>query len=388
MFNTDLERTIQWALEASVYVAPTDYGLTHAELVEVVHLVGAFKEGQVVDALGHLGSQVDYDYRKKPVRYWREQPSGGFGYSDFGLPQQHDPRNIEAFEFVHRQLREAADLQGAAKARVERSVILARGEQQGHARPDLQLSITSYLLDKRMTEADGVLAFAPHRAEYPSPKEQQAQWDAHIRRHMDRRPGFEKILAVVREVLGRRTEGRPPSQNALKSFPNYLERLGYPPPVRTWWVKTAEELERASGELFPGAVLVLAASLCEGALLALFMAVPTFRAANREAKMGKGSKNVRFTEDLIKVLRGVFPEKPLTPALADRAIFLNDLRQRIHLGRLLDAPERYPNPDARPEEARAALETTHQIVRAVIDWVEKNPPPYVDAEIDAGSDSK
>ena len=48
-------------------------------------------------------------------------------------------------------------------------------------------------------------------------------------------------------------------------------------------------------------------------------------------------------------------------------------RQRIHAGRMLsDFPTGVP--DIRPEEARDAKATAEQVVRRVLDWLQKFPP--------------
>ena len=55
-----------------------------------------------------------------------------------------------------------------------------------------------------------------------------------------------------------------------------------------------------------------------------------------------------------------------------RADTLVRTRQRIHAGRMLSD---YPGgpPDLRPDEARDAKGTAEQVVRAILDWLQKNP---------------
>lgn len=108
-------------------------------------------------------------------------------------------------------------------------------------------------------------------------------------------------------------------------------------------------------------------------------AVPEFRdALNTEYK--GGLKNWRF-DGVMRVLRRppnpVFDAAPRSPSgnIAERALALNELRQRIHSGRLLHEPTRYPHPDARPEEASEAREVATRLARIVLDWVAKNPLP-------------
>ena len=59
-----------------------------------------------------------------------------------------------------------------------------------------------------------------------------------------------------------------------------------------------------------------------------------------------------------------------TKHLADALI---QTRQRVHAGRMI---EDYagPVPDLRPEEAKEARVVAERVVRAVIDWLARNPP--------------
>jgi len=60
--------------------------------------------------------------------------------------------------------------------------------------------------------------------------------------------------------------------------------------------------------------------------------------------------------------------------LAERALRLNELRQRIHLGRYwFVGSNRGDRFDLRPEEAREARETLDQILRELIRWLELHP---------------
>ena len=62
-------------------------------------------------------------------------------------------------------------------------------------------------------------------------------------------------------------------------------------------------------------------------------------------------------------------EKPVAPG---SALSGNQQRQRIHAGRMLSD---YPGgpPDVRPDEARDAKATAEQVVRAILDWLQRNP---------------
>lgn len=57
----------------------------------------------------------------------------------------------------------------------------------------------------------------------------------------------------------------------------------------------------------------------------------------------------------------------------NRAETLIRNRQRIHAGRMLSEFPGGP-PDIRPDEARDAKATADQVVRAVLDWLQRFPP--------------
>ena len=57
-----------------------------------------------------------------------------------------------------------------------------------------------------------------------------------------------------------------------------------------------------------------------------------------------------------------------------RAVGLINARQRIHAGRMLSEFPTGSAPDLRPDEARDAKATAEQVVRRVLDWLERYPP--------------
>lgn len=57
----------------------------------------------------------------------------------------------------------------------------------------------------------------------------------------------------------------------------------------------------------------------------------------------------------------------------DRAERLNQIRNRIHVGKLLAEVGPAPIPDTRPEEAAEAIETCRIVIRSVLDWLGKHP---------------
>jgi hypothetical protein len=79
-------------------------------------------------------------------------------------------------------------------------------------------------------------------------------------------------------------------------------------------------------------------------------------------------------EDLVASAASGGPTAVLDLQSKTRAETLIRTRQRIHAGRMLSD---YPTgpPDLRPDEAREAKGAADQVVRAVLDWLQKNPPP-------------
>ena len=78
-------------------------------------------------------------------------------------------------------------------------------------------------------------------------------------------------------------------------------------------------------------------------------------------------------DDLVASAASGGPAAVLDLQSKARAETLIRTRQRIHAGRMLSEYPAGP-PDLRPDEARDAKGAVDQIVRAVLDWLGKNPP--------------
>ncbi len=63
-------------------------------------------------------------------------------------------------------------------------------------------------------------------------------------------------------------------------------------------------------------------------------------------------------------------EAIFSPQVKARAETLIRTRQRIHAGRMLSEHPGGP-PDLRPDEARDAKGTAEQVVRSILDWLER-----------------
>jgi hypothetical protein len=121
----EVVQLLQAAIEASVYVAPTEPGLTASELSEVGKRLG-FKEGEISDALPRIATKYFGKGHQRLLladHFWHMP-----GYLIFA--EEPDLRNPAAFDFVVTQLNELVREVGGANARLDRRVILDRAQAQ------------------------------------------------------------------------------------------------------------------------------------------------------------------------------------------------------------------------------------------------------------------
>ena len=104
---SEIQKLVQLAVEFSAYVAPQEYGLTAAELVEVGKRFD-LREGEMSDALSMPLPRVGQDG-------FRYVPKGPL-LSDFMIQWDPDFRNLEAFQFVCSELRELVRSMGRERA--------------------------------------------------------------------------------------------------------------------------------------------------------------------------------------------------------------------------------------------------------------------------------
>jgi len=138
-----------------------------------------------------------------------------------------------------------------------------------------------------------------------------------------------------------------------------------------WWRRTVSEFRAADTERLPTAAIVLAAALAEGAL-AFVVKHARDSGKTMTKRLQPSPRHWTFDSLILAAKSGQEPILDETWAVRCRELNLN--RQRIHVGRLLESPQSYPRPDARPEEARAAKETAEGVVRRVLDWWSRSGP--------------
>lgn len=353
---------VKLALESTVFLSPTNQGLTEEEILELAQQLG-YEHGETSDAIKRVGARVSYLEAKL-------LPLANSWWPMFNIQENPDFRNVVAFDFVHEQLRAVVRSQGASLARIDRKVLVERGVAKGIPGVDLEAAIAAYILTEHFVEEDGAIRFERGKEGHASPREQR-QDDQRIatKPHDARRA---KIYGLVRTLIERRNAGRPVSTEALDSFSEALVSLGYAR-FRMWWTQAVAELRRLDPSTTPVAVAVSAAALVEGALC---FVVRHARDMNLSALGSKNFDQAPRTwkvKDLISSATTGNESTIFDAATRHRADALVVTRQRIHAGGMLsDHPDGVP--DLRPEEARDAKATAELVVRKVLDWLEKYPP--------------
>ena len=347
------------ALECSVYLAPTDPGLSTSELFEVGRRAG-YQEGEMGDALPRVATQYFGQSRKL-------QPDPDPMWPHFVLPQTPDYRNVAAFDSLYSQFNDSIRALGRG-ARLERAVIVERAIAQGIARNDIEAAVTIAILGDVLVDKNGVLSSKHGRVVEPLPSAQQKSMGSPLRKEQ-----LERAYPFVKDVIERRTDGRAANVEPLDAFAEALSLLNYAP-FRLWWSQTVAELRRSNSESSPLSCLVLSAALVEAALAfvvkhARAKGLGVFRSTDFDGEPRKWK-----IEDLIRSAATGGETAILDDKARLRALSLVQTRQRIHAGRMLSE---YPQgvPDLRPEEARDAKAVADLVVRSVLDWLGRHPLP-------------
>ena len=287
----------------------------------------------------------------------------------FYLPEDPDLRDFPAFDFVVSELNDRVRADGAARAQLERNVIVERAVAKGIRRNAIEAAITYQVMAKSLAEKDGVIRF-PNTADVGGLPSEQMKVRGQQQVH--RKPYRARAYPIVRDLIARRTDGRPRSVEPLDAFADELDGLQFGK-FRLWWTQTVAELRRSDPQLSPMSATVMAAALVEGVLT---FVVKHARSRNlevfRSADFDRDQRTWKI-DDLIRSAASGSSSAILDPQARARAEALCRTRQRIHAGRMLSD---YPAgvPDLRPDEARDAKGTAEQVVRCVLDWLQKYPP--------------
>jgi hypothetical protein len=356
--NQEIVSLLKAALECSIYVSPTDPGLSYVELGEIATRAG-YLEGEINDALRHVGTGVFGRSRIVPSEPDTTQWV-------FFFPENPEFKDYAALDLVFDELNLRLRSEGEARAQIERSVLVERAIAKGIARRNIEAAITLLVMAKQLGEKDSILRFA-HRG---ATVRQLPSVTRTMHMHVVSKPHKARAYPLVEDIIGRRADGRPRYAEPLDAFADELEKLGYRE-FRMWWIQTVSELKLCSPSSTPVAVAVLAAALVEGALTFI---VKHARASGHflSKDYEKEPRSWKIDDLVTSAASGGSGAILDLPAKA-RAEAIIRIRQRIHAGRMLSD---YPTgpPDLRPDEAREAKGGAEQVVRAVLDWLHKNPP--------------
>jgi hypothetical protein len=241
-------------------------------------------------------------------------------------------------------------------------VLVERALANNIPRNDVQVAITWQIMSGQLADRDGGIRFKQGGVR-GLPSEQLKQ-----HRFTHQKPGRTRAFPIVKDVIGRRSDNRPLHIEPLDAFADELDKLGYPQ-FRLWWTQMVAELRQTNPNSAPVSASVLAAALVEGALT--LIVTQARRSGHFQSKDYERSPRTWKIDDLVASAASGSPGAILGAQAKARAESLIRSRQRIHAGRMLSD---YPGPlPERPEEARAAKTTADEVVRAILDWLQRNP---------------
>ncbi|CAA2161196.1 hypothetical protein MBRA_06356 [Methylobacterium brachiatum] len=354
--NREFNALLRQALLCSVFVDPTDPGLTDAEIYEIGRLAG-FQDGEIGDTIPSVSRQ-DYG------RFRSVATNHDLLFSEIVETSNPPLLNRDAADFVRTEMNARIRADGVRGARLDRGAVVERAVTAGHNRLDVEGAITCLVLAGQLGQTpEGALSSQQHSGPMQLFSEQTRRSASQLNAVRPR------ALTFVRDVVARRTDGRPRHAEPLDAFGEALEQIGFRQ-FRAWWRQAVTELRGSDPGAAPVSCTVLSAALVEGAL--------TFAARHARDRQLDAFRSNDFdgdprtwkAEKLIESAARGGAAAILTPQLRARAEHLNRTRQRVHVGRLLsENPSGVP--DLRPEEGRDAKATAEQIVRAILDWLER-----------------
>lgn len=350
------------ALRASILISPRDHGLTHDEIMEAGKRFG-FKPGELSD--GFRTANVTATFGQPRLRVTKLRAAGFC--SDFNFGMEPEYRDLAAFDFVRRELQELAREVGEAKAKLARDVLVARGVSAGLKRDGLEVAITMMCMDDILVEEkDGMIGHARHRLGWILPSE-QAKTQGRMG-HASKDEPLTQALSIVQDIIARRSDGRPSAAEPLDAFESMLTDLGHDR-FRAWWVQERNELKLADLSRQPVSALIHAAALAEAALA---FVVPRAKSAGLMKSIDVSKPRQWRFADLVKGAKSsdASVSAILDERSAQRGLDLNDARQRIHAGYLIDTIPSGPIADLKPEQARDAVQTLEILVRRILEWLD------------------
>lgn len=356
MYSQKVIDFIQAALECSLFICPTDPGLFYDEVIEAGRRAN-FGAGEIADNIQNVG--VPFMGRHKitlsPVRVAT--------IDMFIFVEEPDFRNIEAFDFVFSEMNARIKTDGAREAQLDHTVLVERGASKGVPSHDIEVAIAILLATGKFTEKNGVLRPKTMAVYEPLPGEQRRQATGGVHHRKSRALAY----PIVKDIIERRSDGRPTHIEPLDAFAEVLGKVGHAS-FRLWWKQTVSELRQLDPNICPVSILVLSAALVEASLTFVVkyarernLAVFKSTDFDREPRYWK-------LENLIGSATTGGSDAVLDASTRLRAESLTLSRQRIHAGRMLTDHPSGP-PDLRPEEAREAKVTAELVARRVLDWL-------------------
>ena len=360
--RNEVVQAISAALEASVYVAPTDSGLTYAELVEVASRLD-IKRGELDDTLGSPLSRIVHE-------------RGRFGLPDTtwqtGLifwPEQPERRNIQAFDFVIQQLNETVSEVGARAAVLDRRVLIERAAAMNLEQYDIEVALALLMLGGRLAEDSNGIRFRVQSGRQALQSENNRLGRPSPTSKVER----ERVLPIVRDVISRRKDGRPKYAESLDAFADTIAALGYPQ-FRAWWFQTLNEQRRSDPVTSPIASLVLSAALVEAALTFIVKYVRSLNIGFFASSDYDKEPHTWKLDVLLRSASGGGADAIFDSRTRDRVHDLIQNRQRIHAGRMITDFSTVGVPDLKPEQAREAKAIAEQATRKILDWLDAHRP--------------
>ena len=363
MIRDEIKQFFAAALECSFYVSPAEPGLSYEELVEAGRQAG-FAPGEITDGINAV---VTRTFGRQNPRFLPNS-NAHLHWHLFLHPEEPEFRNVGAFRFLWSQLYESGRQNGIGAIRLERSMLLAKAERDGFKRLDVEVALAVFIFTGQLKEDNGVIN-PVHTHGFPGDPAQTL--DTLGSRPPARREDRRKAYPIVKDLIDRRTDGRPAAAEPLDAFTTELKKLGHGA-FQLWWQQTVAEMRLSDTQTTPVSVIVLAAALVEGVLTfvvkhARSLSLAVFRSSDFD-----GDPRSWKIEKLVASAASGGDAAILDTPTTIRSEGLIQTRQRIHAGRMLsDFPQGAP--DLKPEQARDAKATAELVVRKVIEWLERHP---------------
>lgn len=360
MSARDVEVLLNEALECSIYLDPKEPGLTHDELKEVGRRAG-FQEGEIEDAIAKVAHHDSGVFTKK----LHLNPMVSSLLGTLSIQKNPEYRNKDAFDFVYSQLNSIVRAGGARNAQIERRVLVERAVARKLPERDVEAAITIMVMCHHLVEKENQLRPPPGWNYEHLPSQQHAVMNA------QHNPVRERAYRFANDVIERRSDGRPKHAEPLDAFLEALERLGYGR-FRLWWSQMVAELRQSNPQSSPVSVLVLSAALVEGSLTFVVKHARNLGLGVFQSSDFAGEPRTWKIEALVNSAARGRDSAILDDQTRMRADKIIKTRQRIHAGRLL-SDFTQGTVDLRPEEVREARAVAEEVVRRVLDWLEKYP---------------